>query len=94
MKLRLWNEIGDFLAGIVIHENSDGTAWVEIDPFRYDECPDNPDFPYVGMAMGYALREIERFKAQAIAECDCGTDGTTGECGVLEPHGISVQTIP
>ena len=27
------------------------------------------------------------------AECPCGTSGADGECGVIHPHGVSIQVV-
>lgn len=37
----------------------------------------------------------EAWKKATVAcnTCPCGTDGRGGECGVLDPHGISVRVI-
>lgn len=90
LEYRVWTENGDFLGSVSVHSEENGSAWLEIEPFRYDECPDNPSFPTVDRAARAAESMAERFASEARQECPCNGDD---ECGVNNSHGVYVEKV-
>ncbi|MFI9205275.1 hypothetical protein [Streptomyces sp. NPDC053048] len=83
-EVRVWNEVADLLGLWTIEPDNQGRYVVTHD-YREETT-----FEAEGDALDFA-----RFGAEALVETsrrDCPCEGDP-ECGVWEPHGISVQEV-
>ncbi|MGK5496418.1 hypothetical protein [Streptomyces sp. URMC 125] len=85
---RVWNEAGDLLGLACVYPRRYGWVKVEVHPYDTSSPMQEKNFRREFDAYEFAEDFAHTCKAQAISDCPCEPGE---ECGVLHPHGISVQ---